>query len=292
MFKKDLYLIKKINICYLIIISLFSINLYADIVKLSPKIRASDTNKNTTEYDIAAYKKDFLNIEILSNKQLKKLPRVISNYSNHLMIEDGDLVYVNNLNKLNYKKNIAIYRPEAVLNNKQSTDKQLRAMQFIADAKIDKLKLENNLSLLKIFNPNQEILPGDKVMVKHDLADFKITKNKNSKLKNKTGNIVYIIHGVDIANKGQSIIINWGKDQVKPGNILQIKKKIKLKRTLRFYEKDNVDTKDKNNAKYNNLPDKIIGKILVYRVFSNKSLALVIESDPNDMISLNDVVVI
>lgn len=121
----------------------------------------------------------------------------------------------------------------------------------------------------------------------------KVHKNK-SKVK---GHISRIIDGVQHADLGQNIILDLGaKDNIKPGALLQVKKQLTIKRSVQLHEKEHFtpdhflySERDKNTGKNVELPKESIATLLVYRVFDNTSLAMVVEN--NEPVQLKQEVV-
>lgn len=244
----------------------------SEMVKLIPKIRVTENqdekekNKNLTRWQ-----KQFLNIQILCDEELKKLPYVVANNSATLMSVQGSEIYVKNLdNKINNKKKLSIYRISQPIKEKETSEIMAFNLFHIADVKLEKRNLKNNLSLVKVQNTNEEILPGDKLIVNDsEEQPFILRDNHNKKIR---GKIVSIINGVSYAEPGQTVVLNLGKKcTIKKGNILSLVEDRQIRQVAKLYENQKMGEKVE-------LPDEKVGSVLIYEVFQHFSLGLVIDS--------------
>lgn len=276
----------KLKIAQLLLLFIFAYgHLFAsNSVKLGPKIReVKISDKQKLQENLKNWQEQFVDIQILSEKQAKLSPRVIANKSGKVLSVDNDKVYVDNLAEVDYKKSLAVYRLGDPIKNKNTKDTVAYTFYYLGDATLEQYDVDNNLSLLSLSSVNKEVLAGDRILNKQRINTLKIQKNID---KNLEGTILSIVNGVKNADNGQSIILNLGKiNNIVEGNLLQVVKQPSTKRSVRYhedtiYERDNYFNKkrDPNKAKTISLPAEKIATILVYRVFDNTSVGLVIDS--------------
>lgn len=280
------------NILKVLLINLLIMNIAwpETAVKLSPKMRSAEVSKQEElEKKFAIWRKQFVDIQIIDEEQVTNSPRVVSDRKAKVMSVDNDEVYINKLSKVNYNAPIGVYRigPPII---KQDTKKILGyPMYFLADAKLKKYNIMHNLSLVKLSSVGKEIMMGDRILNKHSLDNLNIKKNQSPKLQ---GQIISIVNGVKKAKEGDTLILDLGKEnKIKAGNLLSVIKKSKVQRSVRLHEdkmfkRDHFLNKerDENAAKTVELPSESIATVLIYKVFNNSSLALVIDNkEPLDL---------
>lgn len=243
----------------------------AELVKLSPKIRIADSQEEKEKNkNILHWQKQFLDIQILCDEELKKMPYVIANNGGTLMSVQNSEIYVKNLDRIDYNKKLAVYRISEPIREKATGDIMAFNLFYIADVKLQKLNMKDKLSLVKVENSTEEILPGDKLLVSNKQDEpFKLKINHNKKIK---GKIISLIDGLRNAEPGQTVVLNLGeKCHIEKGNILSIVEQRKIRQISKLYENQKMGEKVE-------LPDEKIGSVLVYQVYKHFSLGLVIDS--------------
>lgn len=256
-------------------------------IKLTPKMKVISLSKeDKLKKNFNDLQKHFIDIQILTDEEkIEETPRVVSDKDGKVMSVENDQVYINKLSNVNFYKPMAVYRIEPPIID-PITKKNLGAPFFyLSEAKLIDHKVANNLSLLQLSRVNKEVIIGDRVLNKFN--DSKLTFDKVRKNKsNIKGYISRIVDGVKHAEVAQNIILDLGKkDKIKPGDLLQVKKQLTIKRSVQLHEKNHFtpdhflnEKRDKNTSKNVELPYENIATILVYRVFENTSLAIVIDS--------------
>ena len=243
-------------------------------VRLSPQLRIIPSSEHTKlKANLSQWQKDFLNVEVLQGSEITCLPRIISNKEGTILPYENDELYVSNLDRLDYKKPLGVYRLGRPIMAPGTKNVLGYPLKFIGDVKVKKVNIQDNLSLVTIKDIDGAVQPGDKILVKKDLKQVQLVRNTNPAL---TGKIVYLLDSVQIATMGQSVLINLGKkDGIKAGNRLALIEKRNVKRTIQLYEKDHFDKSDESNKKAVILPDENVGEILIYNTYDNLSLALI-----------------
>lgn len=271
------------TILTILFIGLLSLNVNA--AKLSPQIREVDTD-NSKDYNKMLYKwkKNFLNIEIIDDtKKAEDSPRVISDKTGKVMSIAGDEIYVNKLANINFYKSMAAYRIGEPIRDADNKKKILGfPFYYLSDLSLVKHNVENDLSLVKVTSSDREVVIGDRILNKSKNKITKVRKNKNKI----SAKVLKVINGVNIANVGDSIILNVGKNsRLREGDLLKITRNVSIKQSVqlhedKFFTPDHFlrEKRDPNRAKKVKLPDENIATILVYRVFDKSSVALVIEA--------------
>lgn len=246
------------------------------VVKLSPHVRVEQLDyQKELQAKLNKWQDNFADVQIVQEEGIANLPRVISNRDGKVMSMQGDDIYVSNLDRIDYKKPLAIYRLGTVIRAYPGKKQYGYSLIHIGDIKLKKFNVKDQLSLVTLTSLNREIMPGDKILIKNDINNIKINKNTNSKL---TGQIVGLIDGIKNASIGQSALISIGKDQgISKGNILSVVATKDVKRAIQFNEANHFDTFDQNNGKDVVLPEDVIGKLLIYKTYNKLSLGLVIE---------------
>lgn len=266
----------------------------AETVKLTPQLRAEVINKqNESAKKLNEWRTKFVDVQIFDKKHIENTPRVVADRTAKLMSINDDEVYINKLNKVNYKKSIGVYRIGAPIKCDVSKEILGYPLYFLADATLVKYNVENDLSLVKLSSVDKEVITGDRILNKQN---YNLTVKPN-KDKNISGEIVSIINGVKNATKDKNVILDLGyKNKISAGDLLSVVKETTVKRTIQLHE-DAIFTKDHfltsprdlNAAKSVTLPMESVATILVYKVFENSSLGLVIDS--KETVSLHQKVV-
>lgn len=254
---------------------------YADIVQLSPKMRELSSNEHGDL--LANWDSQFLDIQIIKDPKLvSTFPRVISDKTGKVMSTSDDEVYVDKLSKLNYLQPLAVYRIGKPITKPNSNDIVGYPFYYLSNADLLKLDVDNELSLVKLSAVDKEVIIGDRILNKYRAKPKALRKNKNEL----NGNILSVVNGVNNADAGQTIIIELGKNsEIREGDLLSVEREVSFRQSVQLHEEKHFTRdhflnkkRDKNAAKKLNLPSENIATILVYRVFDDTSLALVVDN--------------
>ncbi len=247
-------------------------------VHLSPKLHIVENNEqNKLLTKLNDWEKNFLNIQVLDQKEIEDLPRVISNVSGTLLPHINEDMYISNLHRLNTKRPLAIYRLGRPITSPENRKKVLGyPLMYVGDVKLKKLDVQANLSIVTITYLNGEVMVGDRILVKKPTPKINLVKNNNPTLE---GNIVYIPETSQMATTGQTVLINRGKKHgIQKGNRFYLIDNKPIHRSVQLYEKDFFDKNDAGAEKLVRLPDEKIGEIIVYNTYDDLSLALITSS--------------
>jgi hypothetical protein len=138
--------------------------------------------------------------------------------------------------------------------------------KYIADTT---LVQEGDPATIVIDKSNSEIMIGDRLMPKSE-EQFLLNYFPRPPEQNITGNIIYVLDGVNQIAKYNVVVIDKGsQDGLLPGHELDILKRGRLAR-------DQYSTIRSDQVK---LPDENAGKLMVFRPFDRVSYALVMKSN-------------
>lgn len=227
------------------------------VLKLSPEIRSSEIIKPIPTiplHKISQHLDESLVLDNLNDDQAY----VLQSTEEHVITGVGDSLFIKNLVGSIGEK-YGIYRKgEAYLDPDEGSILGYAAL-YLGEAK---LIAAGEPSVVKVQKSKREILPGD-ILIPRKGGIITPTFKPSAPSTEIDGKIIKVIDGISLVGQHSVVVINRGQDKgLEVGNVVIVKQ--------------NLDpAKDPNTGRMVNLPNQSAGEVMLFRVFDQVSLGLV-----------------
>ncbi|HEY3488083.1 MAG TPA: LysM peptidoglycan-binding domain-containing protein [Gammaproteobacteria bacterium] len=245
-------------------------------VRLSPRIYTQGLDKAIPTIPANIIEPFLVKPQIVTQKQLKKAPYVVSSLDQHLATAEDHIVYVRNLkSEESVDVRYQIFRPGAPLVNPKNGKILGYETILVSEAKLlrggDPATLILTRSLRETLNGDR-ILPADNGKISYNF----LPKEPKTEVE---GQIIGLVDSLSQTAQRQVVVINLGEQQgMEIGTVLAIDQRGGEVR-------DPFESKGYGTVR---LPDERAGLLMVFRVFERVSYALIMES--SRAIHLHDMV--
>ena len=233
--------------------------LQLDVVRLSPKIRVSDSEHNPIPSIPANLIAPFLSRPLVIEKDgMAGAPTIVGTYEKRVLLGNDDIAYVKGLPK---DKGLIwqVYRTGKMLTDPDSKEVLGYEAIYLGNAEAEKIA---DISTFRISKAVQEINKGDRLtQATVELASNYVPRAPES---NMVARVISIYNGVSQAGQNAVITLNKGRrDGLENGHVLALYRKGEV-----LKEKGETIT----------LPDVRYGLIFVFRTFEKVAYALVMQT--------------
>lgn len=232
--------------------------------KLMPCIRETTMKQAIQLIPTENIAKFLTSPRVVGPNELNSAPYVIDFAGEHLVAASGDKMYVRSIiqpQSMTYM----LYRSGVTFQNPETGEILGYEAKYIADAT---LVQDGDPATIVIDKSNSEVMIGDRLMPKSE-EQFVLNFFPRPPERIITGNIIYVLDGVNEIAKYNVVVIDKGsQDGLLPGHELNILKRGRIAR-------DQYSAIRNDQVK---LPDEIAGKLMVFRPFERVSYALVMKS--------------
>ena len=200
---------------------------------------------------------------VIEQGGLEKAPRIIANEGNRVVVGAGSRAYVIGL-AAEGAKQWNIFRPGKPLIDTETGKTLGHEAIYVGDARVIK---SGDPATIEIIKSTQEILRDDRLVAisSVDLANF-VPRAPTASVR---GRVIAAYEGVAEVGRGSVVTLNRGAKQgLEPGHVLAIMQ-TGIVAAYRSGEQNQATQ----------LPEELIGLVMVFRVFDNVSYALVMRSD-------------
>ncbi len=230
-----------------------------NVVKLSPRLRAQDSEHNAIPSipfkDIAPF---LSNVRVIEKNELAGAPALVGTNEQRVLMGMGDIAYARGMSEVKGSQ-WQIYRPGKELLDPDSKEVLGYEATYLGEAEVEKFA---DLSTIKITKSVQEINKGDRLIpASGEIASNYVPHTPEGKL---SARVISIYGGVSQAGQNAIITLNKGsRDGMENGHVLALYRK---------------GEKVKENGKDLSLPDMRYGLLFVFRTFDKAAYALVMQT--------------
>lgn len=241
-------------------------------VKLSPTIRKQKLQKPIPSIPMDAIQQFLSRPNVMSKEALENAPYIIAIQNDHLVSGAGNIVYAHGIEPGNITR-YSIVREGKEYTDEVDGDEISLGHEAIYIGEI-LVNAFGNPSTMTITQSVRESLIGDRLIPSnHRATEFNfIPQAPKTEI---AGKIISVVDGVSRIGQYQTVVINRGSEHnVKRGHVLSILRK--------------SESVDDNEGDEVNLPNVHSGYLLVFRVFTGVSYALIMKA--THPIHLSDIV--
>lgn len=229
-------------------------------VKLMPQIRVESLEKAIPTIPIDTISQFLSKSKVVTKKELKTAPYIVSSADEHLIIGAGNRVFVRGITSKAISDYMVV-RLGRALKNRKGKVLGYEAI-YVADAHAQVFGTPSTFMLTKT---RREVLKGDLLVPIYDDIPKQDLHPKAPK-NDVDGNIIAVVDGVKRIGQYMVVVLDLGrKDELEVGNVLAVYQKGE---TIR-------DTVKGGSVR---IPDQRAGVVLVFRAFDRLSYALVMEA--------------
>jgi hypothetical protein len=237
-------------------------------VKLSPRIRklAADKAIPTIPLNVIG---PFLNdSRVTYPDEIERSGEIIALDEDHLVVGQGDRVYISSSERFEHQKTYLIIRPGKPYKNPITGDDLGIEGELLGRAKLEQLGHPSSFILTKSF---AEVKIGDRLIEsdRAPVSPYFFPKQPNG---DPSGQIISVHGGLNQIGQYQVVTLTGGQDKVREiGDVLSVFQK----------QKDLPSRLNANKSKEDKpfeFPTLSVGKIIVFRVFDKVSYGLVLNA--------------
>ncbi|MCK5902966.1 MAG: LysM peptidoglycan-binding domain-containing protein [Cocleimonas sp.] len=244
---------------------------------LVPQIRVERSDKKMGE-PIAALAPFLAWPRVLAKDMIDKAPYIVDGKNDHLLISNGQTVYIKNLNNRREAQSYSVFHTEKKLYDPQTKELLGYEVSYSADAEITQAK--GNIASATILNMRRAVRIGDRLLKNID-ETIKLKGTIRAPHRKVRASIISLYDAKLISGKGMIIAFNAGRQKgIKVGHILGVYAQGKTV-TDPYAKIEKVDykyIKTKTPVRID-LPPERIATAIVYKVDDKLSYALITKSD-------------
>lgn len=232
--------------------------------RVSPRIREESLEKAIPTIPVSVIEPFLVKPRIVTKKELRRAPYVVSSIDQHLATAEGHIIYVRNL-KSDEDVRYNIFRPGAELRDPRNGRHIGYETILVSEAKLIR---GGDPATLQITRSLRETLNGDRVL---PAEDGKISYNFLPKPPKDEveGQIIWLVDSLFQTAQRQVVIINLGeREGMEIGTVLAIDQR----------GGEVADPFANNGFHKIVLPDERAGLMMIFRVFDRASYGLIMES--------------
>jgi LysM repeat protein len=190
-------------------------------VKLSPTVRSYENEEAIPTIPLDAIKQFLTQPLIVTEKEMKTWPYVVSSQDEHLVAGAGDKIYVRGLPADTTDKRYVVFRQGKPLINQFKDKNNILGYEalYVADGTLEQA---GDPASIYVTRSSSEILNGDRLAPesKEDFHTNFIPKIPNQEV---NGNILSVINGVTQIGQYQIVVVDLGTNQgIEVGNVLGV----------------------------------------------------------------------
>jgi hypothetical protein len=230
-----------------------------EVVKLSPRIRESDSTHNAIQsIPVSAIGPFLTQPLVVEENALNEAPMLVGAREGRVMLSTHDICFVKGLPSRKISK-WQVYRPGKQLIDPDTEELLGIEAIYLGDAEVTNFA---DISTATITRSVQEINKNDRLIEPSDkIVNAYVPHAPDSKI---TAKVISVYGGVSQAGKNTVITLNKGKrDRLEIGDVLAL-----------YHKGETVTNGDNQYA----VPDNRYGLVLVFRVFDKVSYALVMQT--------------
>jgi len=248
-----------------------------DIVRLSPKIRASRLEEEAIPTIPSDAIKQFLKYpRIVSKRELDNAGYIVASEDGGLISGSNDKIYARGIEPQEQTA-YDIVRQGKTYRSKSGWGSNILGYEMlrIADARVTRY---DDPSTMIITKANREVLIGDHLLPAIDDRDLNMNYLPHAPEKKVKGSIIAVLDGVSRIGQYHTVVINLGeRDNIEAGHVLAI---YQSGETIR----DSITSSWSDKI---TLPDERAGTLMVVHPFERVSYALVMEADKDMKVNDN-----
>jgi hypothetical protein len=233
--------------------------------RLSPRVREEGLEKAIPTIPLGVIEPFLIKPRIVTEKELRRAPYVVSSLDRHLATAEGHVIYVRNL-KSDEDVRYSIFRPGTELKDPKTGRLLGYETLLVSEAKLirggDPATLQITRSLRETLNGDR-ILPADSGKISYNFMP-------RAPKKDVQGQIIWLVDSLFQTAQRQVVIINLGERHgIEIGTVLAIDQR-----------GGEVDDPFASGGFHKvELPDERAGLLMVFRVFDRVSYGLIMESE-------------
>lgn len=235
------------------------------IVKLRPRVRSTKAQSPIPAIPLHVISPFLNQSRVVTTQQASHCPKIVALDEDHLVVGEGDIIYVEGLKGLPKEQNFAIFRPEKIYQDPRNHSFLGIEGLVVGKAQVEKAGSTTRLVITDSF---AEIKVGDRLIgtIKEDLSPFFVPKMPKGNAK---GQIISVFGGVTQIGQFQVLVVTGGKDKTRQvGDVLGI-----------FQTNKDIPRRLVNSVdKHFTYPPLKIGNCVVFRVFDKVSYVLVMNA--------------
>lgn len=240
------------------------VNRQTGVVKLKPRIRKSAADRAISAIPLHVIEPFFNPSRVVTTEQAQKCPRIVALDEDHLVVGEGDRMYVNGLPPNAHDEIFAIFRPEKIYQNARGEFLGIEGL-VLGKARIER---PGKTTRMLITDSYAEIKAGDRLIstIHETLDPFFIPKLPRGNAK---GQIISVFGGVTQIGQYQVLVVTGGRDCGRTsGDVLGI---YQTHKDIPMRLRETVD-------KHVHFPPLKVGNCVVFRVFDKVSYVLVMNA--------------
>jgi hypothetical protein len=232
--------------------------------KMSPRIREEGLEKAIPTIPVSVIEPFLIKPRIVTKKELRRAPYVVSSVDRHLATAEGHVIYVRNL-KSDEDVRYSIFRPGSALRDPKNGKLLGYETILVSEAKLlhggDPATLQITRSLRETLNGDR-ILPADDGKISYNF----VPREPKHKVE---GQVIHLVDSLFQTAQRQIVIINLGERQgMEIGTVLAIDQR----------GGEVSDPFSEGGFHTVELPDERAGLMMIFRVFERVSYGLIMET--------------
>jgi len=233
--------------------------------KLSPCIRETTMKEAIRLIPSEHIAKFLTSPRVVSATDLARSPYVLDFAGEHLTAATGNRLYVRTIIQ-SPTQTFTVYRPGETFRSPETGEVLGYEARYVADSTLER---EGDPATVVIDKSVYEVLIGDRLMPKGE-EQFNLNYFPRPPEESIRGSIIYVLDGVNQIGKYNVVVIDKGTlDGLQHGHELDIYKRGRIAR-------DNYSVVRNDQVQ---LPDELVGTLMVFRPFERVSYALVMKAN-------------
>lgn len=238
-------------------------------VRLSPQIRRETGPRPVPALPVERISAHFSQDLVLGTAEFEAAPGIVAEGDGHALISSGDLVFASG----QWPSQPRLYDLVRRGRDLQDPDTGVAlGVEALVVGQAELVSTNAERAVLRVSRSTREIKPGDR-LIPHQATSLESSYFPAPPPFAVDAAIISLGAGRAVAGRNDSLLLNVGASRgIEPGQLLTVLEPPQIPRGSK-----------------QEFPGKVVGTVLVYRVFDDSSLALVLSS--NDAIRVNDRVV-